>query len=150
MFGQLRSAYYSNSGNSLGNLYSVEAYRGDDGSMIVRVREAEMHSVPIEVHEYRAPDDLLDQIGAIVDQAGMKEWGKLPPSEFIALDAATTSIRLEYENADPDALIPEYLSYSFNDELPEGGREAINSIYDLMIACATEDNLIGEYTEKVR
>ncbi len=150
MFGQLRSAYYSDSGNSLGNLYSVEACRGDDGSMIVRVREAEMHSVPIEVHEYRAPDDLLDQIDAIVGQAGMKEWGELPPSEFIALDAATTSINLEYENADPAEFIPKYLRYSFNDELPEGGREAINGIYDLMIACATEDNLISEYTEKVR
>ena len=150
MYGQLRSAYYSDSGNSLGNLYSVEACRNDDGNMIVRVREAEMHSVPIEVREYRAPDDILDQIDAIVDQAGMKEWGELPPSEFIALDAATTSINLEYENADPAELIPKYLRYSFNDELPEGGRGAINGIYDLMMTYATEDNLINEYTEKVR
>ena len=108
MFGQLRSAYYSNSGNSLGNLYSVEACHDDDGNMIVRVREAEMHSIPIAVSEYRAPDDLLDQVDAIVDRAGMKEWGKLPPSEFIALDAATTSIRLEYENDDPGQLIPKH------------------------------------------
>ncbi len=130
MYGQLRSAYYSDSGNSLGNLYSVEACRNDDGNIIVRVREAE--------------------IDAIVDQAGMKEWGELPPSEFIALDAATTSINLEYENADPAELIPKYLRYSFNDELPEGGRGAINGIYDLMMTYATEDNLINEYTEKVR
>ena len=150
MFGTLTSAKYSDSGNMLGNLYTVEATRADDGSIVVTVRESAMHSDPIEVSEYRASDDLLDQISAIVDRAGMKEWGELPPSEFIALDAATTSIRLAYKSNDPNELLPKYLNYSFNDELPEGGKDAINEIYALMLSYTTEDNLVGKRTEDLR
>ena len=150
MFGTLISANYSNSGNSLGNLYAVEALRDDSGSMMVRVRESAVHSDPIEAREYRAPEDLLDQISDVVDRAGMKEWGELPPSEFIAYDASTPSIRLTYEDDNPDELLPKYLSYSFNDELPDGGKGAVNEIRDLMTSHAVEDNLIREYTERQR
>lgn len=150
MFGTLISANYSNSGNSLGNLYTVEALRDDGGSMMVRVRESAVHSDPIEAREYRAPEDLLDQISGIVDRAGMKEWGELPPSEFIAYDASTPSIRLTYEDDNPDELLPKYLSYSFNDALPDGGKGAVNEIRDLMTSHAVEDNLIREYTERQR
>ena len=150
MFSTLNSAVFSDSGNMLGNLYMVEATRADDGGIVVTIRESQMHSDPIEVREYQGSDDLLDRISAVVDRVGMKEWGELPPSQFIALDASTKSIRLAYGCDDPDQLLPTYLSYTFNDELPDGGADAINEIHDLMMACTTQDNLIQEYVERTR
>ena len=150
VYGKLRSVTYSDSGDMLGNLYTVEAYRADDGSTVVTVREAKMHSDPIEVGEYRADDDLLDQVSAVIDRAGMKEWGELPPSEFIAYDAPTESLRAELESADPDDRWPKRFSYTFNDELPEGGAEAIREIYQLMMANTGQDRLIRSYTENTR
>ena len=76
VYGALKSAYYSDSGNSLGNLYSVEACRADDGTMVVKISESKAHSDPTEVGEYRVADDLLDRIEAIVDSAGMKVFLK--------------------------------------------------------------------------
>ncbi|MBR0405840.1 MAG: hypothetical protein IJI68_11695 [Eggerthellaceae bacterium] len=147
VYGALKSAYYSDSGNSLGNLYSVEAYRADDGTMVVKISESKVHSDPTEVGEYRVADDLLDRIEAIVDRAGMKDWGELPPSEFIALDASTPSISLTYDPADSTDGWPEHLRYTFNDELPEGGANAINEIHDLMVSYAASGEQIASYTE---
>ena len=148
MFGQLKSVVYSESGDMLGSLYSVEAERTDSG-VTVTVRTSKMHSDPIEVSEYRGDDNLLDQVEAIIDGAGMKEWGDLPPSEFIALDAATKSLRAQFDSADPNDAWPEWLSYSFNDQLPDNG-ESIRQIYDLMVANTGEDRLIRTYVEEPR
>ena len=147
MYGQLKSVTYSLSGDMLGSLYTVEAARGDEGGVVVSIRQSKMHSDPIEVGEYRVDDDLLDQVEAVIDRVGMKEWGELPQSEFIALDAATESLRAMFESADPDDSWPKWLSYSFNDELPDGGKEAIREIHDLMVAAASEGTLIRTYTE---
>ena len=147
MYGNLKSIEYSNSGNMLGNVYTVEATRVDDGSTVVTVREAKMHSDPIQVGEYRADDGLLVQIEAVIERAGMKEWGELPQSEFIALDASTESLTMRFASADPAARWEPSLSYSENDELPEGGMEAIREIYQLMMSNTGADRLIRSYAE---
>ncbi len=148
-YGALQSANYTDSGDMNGNLYSVEAKRADDGAVTVVVREAKMHSDPISVGEYRAPDDLLDQVNVIVDKAGMKEWGELPLSEFIALDASTPHVSLTYESADPNEMFPIWLSFSTTYEMPDGG-EALYAIRDCLKSCITEENLIRTYVEEVR
>ena len=63
--GKLQEVSYSNSGDSLGNLYSITTAEGADGALIVIEREARMHSIPITVREYRAPADLLERIERI-------------------------------------------------------------------------------------
>ncbi|MBQ9041623.1 MAG: alpha/beta fold hydrolase [Eggerthellaceae bacterium] len=148
-YGALQSASYTDSGDMNGNLYDVSARRADDGSMIVVVREAKMHSDPISVGEYRVPDDLLEQINAIVDKAGMKEWGELPLSEFIALDASTPTVRLTYENASSTDGFPIWLSFSTSYEMPDDGK-AFDEIRDLLESCITEENLIRTYVEEER
>ena len=148
-YGALVVACFSDSGNSLGNLYSAEAMRDDNLSTIVVISEAEMHSVPITKRTYRADDDLLGRIDAIVDAVGAKTWGELPPSEFIALDASTPLVRLQYQNRDGSAR-PLFLNISSADQLPEGGRDAIWQIRDLIESFATEGNFIGEEQVEVR
>ncbi len=149
-YGPLAKASYSRSGNSLGNTYRVEAMRSDDGSIKVEVWESAQHDIPCTIHEYRAPADLLDRISAVVDKAGMKTWGELPLSEFIAYDAPTTSLSLTYDSADPNRRFPLWLSTSLTYELPKGGEDAVYGIRDLMLECATDANLIAVRTEELK
>ena len=148
-YGPLQSARYTNSGNSLGNRYELEAMHAEDGSLIVCERKAEMHSMPTTVREYRADADLLDRVSATVDAAGMKSWGKLPPSQFIALDASTPALSLTYDNADPAERWPLQLSVSKAEELPDDG-ESLFAVRDLLAASATDANFIREYEEPLR
>ena len=144
-FGALQSVRYSDSGDSLGSLYEVSVSRAEDGATVVTIRKAAMHSDPIEVGEYRVADDLLDRVSAIVDDAGMKGWGELPQSEFIALDGSTARISLEYGGKDARGF-PMRLSYTQYDEMPDNG-EAMRSIRELLQAYAAEGTQIRTYTE---
>ena len=148
-YGAFESAYYSNSGNSLGNLYSLETARADDGSMMVVKREAAMHSDPIIVSEYKAPDDIIEQIDAIIESSGMRDWGEIPPSELIPLDASTPRLSLTFKGVGENEKWHEYYSLIGWDEHPDGGA-AFDAIRDLLYACAKDENLIREYTEKVK
>ncbi len=134
---ELVGAEYSDSGNMLGNLYVVEVKRQADGSLAVEKRVAQMHSDPIEVSTYPADGDLLDRIDSIVTAAGAKTWGELPPSELIAHDASTPLVRLSYRTSEG---FPEFLTISSANALPEGGREALYAIRDLIESYATEAN----------
>ena len=131
----------------LGSLYAVEVVRGDDGCVVVTVRESDTHSDPVKVDEYRADDDLIERISGVIDRVGMKEWDELPQSEFIALDAATESLRMEFESADPDKPGLAWISYSSNDELPDGG-DSMREIYDMIMANTGEDRLVREFIEE--
>ena len=148
--GKLQEVSYSNSGDSLGNLYSITTAEGADGALIVIEREARMHSIPITVREYRAPADLLERIKGIADTAGMKDWGDLPASDLFPLDAPTPTITLAYASDDPDDPFPEWVSFTRWDELPEGGEEAFGTVRDELLACVSEENLIREYEEELR
>lgn len=148
-YGELQSACYTNSGNSLGNRYELEAMRAEDGSLIVCERKAEMHSMPTTVREYRADADVLDRISEAVDKAGMKEWGDLPPSEFIVYDASTPALKLTFDNADPSVRWPVWLSVSTSSELPDDGA-SLNAIRDLLASYVSDANFIREYEEPLR
>lgn len=148
-YGALQSARYTNSGNSLGNRYELEAMRADDGSLIVVEREAEMHSMPTTVREFRADADLLDRIAAIVDEADMKEWGDLPLTEFIAYDASTPSLTLTFDNANASEKWPVWLSVSTSNVLPDDGK-SLYAIRDLLDSYASDANLIRQYEEPLR
>ena len=148
-YGDLQSACYSNSGNSLGNRYELEAMRADNGSIVVCEREAKMHSMPTTVREFRADDDLLERIDAIVEAVGMKEWGELPLTEFIAYDASTPSLSLTYDNADPNDRFPVRLSVSTTYKMPDDGK-TLRAVHDLLSSFATDANRIREYEEPLR
>ena len=148
-YGALQSARYTNSGNSLGNRYELEAMRADDGSLIVVEREAEMHSMPTTVREFRADADLLDRIAAIVDEADMKEWGDLPLTEFIAYDASTPSLTLTFDNANASEKWPVWLSVSTSNVLPDDSK-SLYAIRDLLDSYVSDANLIRQYEEPLR
>ena len=146
-FGELTRAYFSESGDSLGNMYYIETDVDDDGTPIVRVAESPQHDVRASIGEYRMPDGLLERISAIADEADMKEWGDLPMSDMIPLDAPTPSITLTYASADPDDPFPIKLSFTAWDEFPAGGEEAFNAIRDELSACIIAENQIRTYLE---
>jgi len=148
--GKLIAVEYSDSGNSLGNMYRIETSENDQGEPIVTEYNSPMHSDPATIREYRAPEDLIDRISAIVDEAGMKDWGDLPMSEFIPLDASTPRITLVFEPANSESRFPVRINFSTWDELPEGGTDSFNAVRNELQACLVEENLIREYMEERR
>lgn len=149
-FGPLQAVVYSDSGNMLGNMYRIETDTNEDGTLILREADSPQHDQRATIREYRAPEDLIDQISGIADDAGMKDWDDLPMSEFFPLDASTPTITLIYENANPDEYFPIRVSFNLYEELPEGGIDAFNAVRDTLSNCLTEDNLIREYPEPNR
>ena len=149
-FGKLVEAEYSNSGNMLGNLYYIKTAINKEGTPIVREAFSPQHDVRATIKEYRAPEDLLERISKIADEAGMKEWGKLPMGEFFPLDAATPRIALTYSSADPDCSYNKPISFTAYEQFPEGGHEAFNKISDILSECLTDGSLLCEYPEPER
>ena len=149
-FGPLQAVEYSNSGNMLGNMYWIETDYDEDGSLILREADSPQHDQRATIREFRAPEDLLDQISAIADEYGMKEWDDLPMSEFFPLDASTPTIRLVYENNDPKEHFPIRISFTAYEEFPEGGEDGFDAVRNLLMDSLTEDNLICEYLEPMR
>lgn len=146
-YGALVQVSYSDSGNSLGNLYTVETSYDEDDMPIVREFDSPSHDVRATIKEYRAPEGLLERIAAIADEAGMPTWGDLPMSDMIPYDASTPIVTLVYAAADPDEGHPTVLSYSAWEVFPEGGEEAFDAIRDELTACLVDANLIREYEE---
>jgi len=146
-FGELTGAYFSESGDSAGNLYYIETDVDEDGTPIVRAAQSPQHDIRAEIGEYRMPEGLLDRIAAIADEAGMTTWGDLPMGDLIPLDAATPTITLTFASADPDDSFPIKISFTAWDEFPEGGIEAFYAIRDELSACITPDNQIRTYQE---
>ena len=148
--GGLVQVRYSRSGDSLGNMYYIETDVDEDGTPIVRVADSPRHDVRADIAEYRMPDGLLDRIGAIADEAGIKTWGDLPMSDLFPLDAATPTITLVYSPEDPDDILPVRLSFTAWDEFPEGGEDAFHAIRDELEASLIPENQIRTYLEPER
>ena len=85
----------------------------------------------------------------IVDDADMRNWGKLPPSEFFPLDAATPRLSFTFDSTNPETPWHVFYGYTAWDEQPDDGK-AFEAVRDLLSSCVAEENLIRAYTENVR
>ena len=148
----LTSVQFTDSGNSLGNLYSLETVRTNDGELLLVERTADMWSDPITVREYRLPDDFIEQAGTLIDKYGMKDWGDLPPSELFPLDASTPTLHFTYTktNPAPDELPVTWISFTVWTEFPEGGTQQFWEVAHLLSSQAVPENLVREYVEEKR
>ena len=74
--------------------------------------------------------DALDKIRNIYDRYAVGEWGSLPDSEYIALDAPVTVVR--FENAIKSVTI------STNKELPDNATQLMSEVYNTLISYIEE------------
>ena len=79
---------------------------------------------------YTVPDDTISRIESVFYDSGMKKWqGNFPESEFIALDADTVSVVIDYYDG-------AHIQFDSNKEVPDEGWEAVNETMHLLEAIA--------------
>ena len=147
---KLTSIQFTDSGNSLGNEYSLATVRTDAGNLLLVERKAAAWNDPVTVREYRLPDDFITQVEPIIVEHGMREWGELPPSELFPLDASTPTLELTYTviNPAPNERPVIWVRFIIWTEFPEGGTEAFWEVVNHLRNYATPENLIREYVEE--
>ena len=140
--GPLLSCSHNASGDMNGNLYSATLERAEDGSMALVVLESPDHMTPATVSTYRADDDALDQMRAIIDRYDMTRWDDLPMSDMFPLDAAGRSITMRFDDGEGfwDSYTVDYYS-----ELPEEGPEAFDAFLDCLFQWATPERLVDQH-----
>ena len=80
--------------------------------------------------EYTVPDDTINAIEKVLYDSGMKEWrGDFPASEYIALDADTVSVTVDYYDG-------AHIEFNSNQEVPGEGWDAVNETMHLLEAIA--------------
>ena len=116
------------SGDEYGCHYSWEIVATEPGTAKVTVTVQPTHNSREKKYTKKVGGNLLRDIQAIVDRCGMTGWDDLPPAEIFALDAASTSVRFEYDGVEH--------GFSDGDEVPGGGWAAIREIQELLEAAA--------------
>ena len=115
-------------GDELGCYYSWEIVATEPGTAKVTVTVQPTHNSREKKYVKKVGGNLLRDIQAIVDRCSMTGWDDLPPAEIFALDAASTSVRFEYDGVEH--------SFSDGDELPDGAWSAIREIKTLLESAA--------------
>ena len=129
----LSRVYYWRGAGELGDSYSVELTMepGEQGQpvVIVSYHNQPAHDAKAVDKTVRVSSNVIVGVQEIIDRYGMTEWTDLPPAEVFALDAPSTSLTYEYSDG---------TSYTIgsDDELPEGGYQAMHEIRQYIVTCA--------------
>lgn len=128
---ELRFVTYEVSGSSNGGYYRVELVvdKADKRKVTVTVSEQKANGMKETSNKYKVSADCCLELEQIIGRYGVLKWKDLPPSEFIAYDAATTSVSIWYMSGD-------VYNISENQALPEKGMEALSEIKECMLRYA--------------
>lgn len=115
----IRVSYYQG-GSSLGELYRITL---EDN--VVTIKSCQGNGYPTEEKSFEIYSDIYYLIDDIVYEYGMNEWENMPKSEEIVLDAASTSLTIDFRNG-------KSIKVSSDDILPDNGWEGVNKIVELL------------------
>lgn len=146
--GTLIECYISDSGNEFGNIDRKTLSRGEDGGIYLTAEYAAHTSDPREVTVYRADDDAMDQILAIIREYNFPAWDDLPPADEFALDGSVTSVGMIFDNEPVGGSSYEDYGFSGDDMLPPDGWDAIRRYESCLTQWMTKDRLVSKKTEK--
>ena len=93
---ELESCEVSTGGGMLGGSSSVRLSKGEDGSVVLLVREKETHADREITTVYQASEAALAHVRELVNDYDLYRASKRPLSKMRALDADTTSIWFDF------------------------------------------------------
>ena len=124
----LYSWSYTVSGGMDGGTLEISAeYSEKTGRTVVTRAEKKTHSSVQRTRRRRADASLLDEIGEIVSEYGMREWDGLAMSGLQVPDAAAVRVTLRYGEGSR-------YSFSSSQELPEGWAEGVEKINSIILS----------------
>lgn len=145
--GELKGVSYSSGGSMLGERYEI-SIKYADGSLIGRKRVSGAHWIPIRVYEYEVEESALNHLKEYIDKYNLTVWDRLPyDDEMVVLDGPSHNIRLSYDDSAVGGSKYESFDISYENVIPENGREVLDDFVKLISNEFKEDKLIGTYLE---
>ncbi len=126
-----------------------------DGYGDLTVSESPYHSAATVVRSYNVDVERVEKIEAYVSEYNLAAWGDLPQSEYIAMDAPTSSYSVCYDNSSVGGSRREYYTVSSDDEYPEGGGEVLGKVRTMLLEMVDPQEMnnayvVGEDGEELR
>ncbi len=144
--GPLRECGYSSSGDMNGNTYRVALAAAENGEMVLTIEESPAFWEPLEVRKYRADDDALEQMAAIVARYHLMCWDVLPQdTEMIALDAPSTGVWMTWDDSALGGFAWESVRISYDAKKPSEGWEILREFTSCLFQWETDERLLERY-----
>ena len=96
----LKKISFTRGGDMQGSYHGLTVSALDDKNALVCYEDANWHNEAIRVKEYIVPKSLLTDIKTIFNENKLAKCAKAPKSQFMALDAATSSYNFYFEEKD--------------------------------------------------
>lgn len=122
--GELKRVYYSNGGGMEGGFESRSLEIHDDGTATLTTQFASWYGARTRTCVYEVSADSVNRMRDLINEYKLWEASTRPDSEFIAYDADTWHISLDYENED--------FGFSQNQELTKRDSEGVRALLSLM------------------
>ena len=121
------SCKYHCGGGMEGESLSITLKENDNETATLEVISSNSPSDEEITENYTVSFDSLEKIYQLYTKYDVKNWGKLPESELIALDAPVTSISIKTVNTT--------VSFDSNKEFPEDGYNIVSEIRSVLYDC---------------
>ncbi len=128
----IKRVTYSKSGGDLGAYYTLEL--SADGKLTSTQCEGNGYE-EVSKH-YALPEETVKKVEKFLAKSGCYKWKDLKQSEYLALDAPTGSVNIDYADG-------RQVSFNSNQILPTEG--VINSLRKLLENAATEQEKMPVY-----
>jgi len=146
--GPLTEASCMHGGGMEGGTDSILLSRDENGAPLIMTRSSPNHYLPLIVKTYTAEESLFVSLRDLIDRYNLSVWGDLPfNDEMIALDAPSTLIQMTFDDSDLSGNKHAYISISYDNVIPEGGREVLNQFAAVLRSGADPDHLKEEFFE---
>ena len=145
--GDLIGVSYDHGGGMNGETDSLTLTRDGDQGPMIRTRKAAFHSFPLIVREYRAEETVFGTLEDLIRKDNLTLWADLPEEEYEVLDAPETSLTFIYDETDLGGSAYETYTISFDNVIPEGGREILWDFAKTLGEAALEENCLDRYFE---
>ena len=136
--------YYSSSGDSNGNLDTMNL---DIRKKILTCRFARYHYEPIQETVFSVSDEDIEDILDHIEKYNLLSYSELPMSEFLPMDAATTSISISCTPLEKNRVRDKFTIYYLM-EFPEGAFEHVKELTNKLNGLKKKENIIKSGTLK--
>ncbi|MBO4361107.1 MAG: hypothetical protein J5822_09550 [Eubacteriaceae bacterium] len=123
--GIIGSVSYSSGGGMDGGSTRISAENTDGGYVLITVERRSSPKGREEKKTFKADPQVFRDLEEMVSGCGMKDWGELPVSEFIALDAPVKSVTIDFTDGT-------WKTIRSTDQLPDGCEGLIADIRQIL------------------
>lgn len=148
VYGDLIGIFYFHGGSMEGSSHDVMLTKEEDGSCIIKTRDAGSISFPHIMREYRTDGSVFTNLQHLIEKDNLAVWEALPfDEEFMVLDAPSTHLTLLYDESASGGYAYKSYTIDYDNVLPEGDGDILRSFTGAMLSGISPENLTDEYFE---